>query len=272
VPEAADLLYRPVTELADLVRAGEISARELVSCSLQRIDELNPALNAFVDVDREGALAAADAVGAGDPRPFAGVPVAIKNNRPVAGMRLTLGAAFAGDFTPDFDHNVVRRLKAAGFIVVGTTALPEWGILPTSEARRLGPTRNPWDTERTPGGSSGGSAAAVAADMAVVALGSDTGGSIRIPAALCGCVGLKPTYGSIPLDGVIPLGWSLDHAGPLARTVGDARLLFEVMAGLPVKSSPAPGGIRLGLIRLPPLARVEPDFAETGDVAASGMG
>jgi amidase len=163
----AELMFRGALELAQMVRSGEVSARELVQCSLDRIDELNPTLNAFVDVDADGALRAADAVSAGDERPFAGVPTAIKNNRPVAGKRLTYGCSLMADYVPDYDHNVTRRLRDAGFIIVGTTTLPEYGILPTTEARLFGPTRNPWDLERTSGGSSGGAAAAVAAGMRI---------------------------------------------------------------------------------------------------------
>src|SRR5258708_6521529 len=179
---ASDLLFRPAGELAGLVRSGELSARELVQTSLDRIEELNPRLNAFVDVFADEALAAADAVGPGDERPFAGVPIAIKNNRAVEGQRITYAAEFFGDFVAPYDHNVTRRLKEAGFIVVGSTTLPEYGILPVTESRRFGPTRNPWDTERTPGGSSGGSAAAVASGMVPVAHANDGGGSTRIPA------------------------------------------------------------------------------------------
>src|SRR5207253_11232013 len=136
-PAVSDLLFRPVGELAELVRSGALSARELVQTSLDRIDELNPELNAFVDVFHEEALEAADAIAPGDERPFAGVPIAIKNNRAVAGKRLTLAAEFMGDFVAGHDHNVVRRFKDAGFIIVRTTTLPEWGILPVSEARRF---------------------------------------------------------------------------------------------------------------------------------------
>ena len=135
-----ELMFRPVTALAAMVRSGEISARELVEVSLRRIDELNGKLNAFVDVDTEGALATAEGVGQGDARPFAGVPIAIKNNRAVKGMRLTYGCELMAKHVADYDHNVVRRLKEAGFIVVGTTTLPEYGILPVSEARLFGPT------------------------------------------------------------------------------------------------------------------------------------
>jgi amidase len=282
---ATDLLFRPVTELADLVRSGEVSARELVQTSLDRIEELNPKLNAFVDVDAEGALAAADGVSSGDERPFAGVPIAIKNNRPVAGMRLTLGAEFAGDFTPDFDHNVVRRLKDAGFIPVGTTTLPEWGILPTSEARRFGPTRNPWDTERTPGGSSGGSAAAVASGMVPVAHGNDGGGSTRIPAACCGLVGLKPQRGRISLAPEAGQQF-LVQDGVLTRTVDETARLLDILAGpelgdsswAPPPEEPfarsaqrEPGSLRIAMTTLPPLPDAEVDPVCAQAVADAGQ-
>src|SRR4051794_17585843 len=190
-------MVRPVGELAALVRDGELSARELVDASLARIDALQPAVNAFVDVDHEGARGAAGAIGPGDARPFAGVPIAIKNNRAVRGMRLTLGADLTGDRIAAHDHNVTRRLRDAGFVIVGTTCLPEWGIMAVTETRRFGPTRNPWALDRSPGGSSGGSAAAVAAGMVPIASANDGAGSTRIPAACCGLVGLKPQRGRI---------------------------------------------------------------------------
>jgi amidase len=228
-----DLMFRPVTELAGMVRAGEISARELVQCSLNRIEALDPQLNAFVEVDAERALAAADQVSAGDERPFAGVPIAIKNNRPVSGLKLTFGCSLMSEYVAAYDHNVTRRLKDAGFIVVGTTTLPEYGILPTSEARLFGPTRNPWDLDRTPGGSSGGAAAAVASGMVPVAHGNDGGGSIRIPAACCGLVGLKPQRGRV--SSAPELGDSLLVAdGVLTRNVADTAAILDVLAGYEV--------------------------------------
>src|SRR6187549_2149081 len=154
----ADLLFRPAGELAALVRAGDVSARELAEASLSRIEALQPDLNAFVHVDADGALAAAEAIGPDDPRPFAGVPVAIKDTAPVKGMPYTLGSDLFGDYVHDYDAFLVRRLRDAGFVIVGKTNLPEYGILPVTEPRRFGPTRNPWDTDRTPGGSSGGAA------------------------------------------------------------------------------------------------------------------
>ena len=209
-----------------MVRSGELSASELVQSSLERIEELNPQVNAFVQVDEEGALAAAEQIGAGDARPFAGVPIAIKNNRAVKGMRYTLGCPLMKENIAGEDDAVVRRLRDAGFVIVGTTTLPEYAVLPVSEATIFGPTRNPWDLQRTPGGSSGGAAAAVAAGMVPVAHGSDGGGSIRIPAACCGLVGLKPSRGRISPRAaprrVEPLGRRRAHAHRV-RHGGDPR-------------------------------------------------
>lgn len=227
---AADLLFRPVAELAGLVRSGELSSRELVETSLGRIEELDPQLNAFVDVYPEDALAAADAISADDPRPFAGVPIAIKNNRAVAGKRLTFAAEMMGDFLAPLDHNVTRRIRDAGFVIVGSTTLPEYGIVPVTETARFGATRNPWDTQRTPGGSSGGSAAAVASGMVPIAHANDGGGSTRIPAACCGLVGLKPQRGRISL--APELGYQFLVAdGVLTRTVAETAQLLDVLAG-----------------------------------------
>jgi amidase len=228
-----DLMFRPASELAGMVRSGEISARELVQISLERIDELNPALNAFVEVDSERALSTADEIAPGDERPFAGVPIAIKNLRAVKGMRFTYGCSLMANHVAEHDHNSVRRLREAGFVIVGTTTLPEYGILPTSEARLFGPTRNPWDLERTSGGSSGGASTAVAAGMVPVAHGTDGGGSIRIPAACTGLVGLKPSRGRIsaaPEMGDSPL--STD--GVLTHTVGDTAAILDLLAGYEV--------------------------------------
>jgi amidase len=276
-----DLMFRSASELAGMVRAGELSARELVQCSLDRIEELNPALNAFVEVDAERALATADAVRPGDERPFAGVPTAIKNNRPVSGLRATIGCSLLADHVADHDANVTRRLKDAGFVIVGTTTLPEYGILPVSEARLFGPTRNPWDLERTPGGSSGGSAAAVAAGMVPVAHGNDGGGSIRIPAACCGLVGLKPARGRVsaaPERGEAPL----DIDGVLTRTVADTAAILDVLAGYelgdatwaPPPDEPfaaagarEPGRLRIAATTLPPVADAMVDPLCAGAVA-----
>ncbi|MBS1868653.1 MAG: amidase [Actinobacteria bacterium] len=268
-----DLLFRPASELAALVRAGEVTARELVSASLERIEALDGQLNAFTHVDADGALAAADAIGAGDARPFAGVPIAIKDNQPVAGMPLTFCADLFGDFVPPFDAAFVGRLRAAGFVIVGKTALPEYGILPSTESRRNGPTRNPWDLSRTPGGSSGGAGAAVAAGMVPLAHGNDGGGSIRIPAACCGLVGLKPARGRISLAPA--LGDSFLVAdGVLTRTVGESAALLDLLAGpelgdatwAPPPAEPfaaaaarEPGRLRIGMTLTPPLTETGVD-------------
>jgi amidase len=266
----ADLMLRPADELAALVRGGEVTALELVDASLRRIGALDEQLNAFVDVDHEGARAAAAAIGPADPRPFAGVPIAVKNNRAVAGLRLTRCADLMADIVPAYDHNVVARLRAAGFVIVGTTALPEWGILPVTEPRRGGPARNPWDLERTPGGSSGGSAAAVAAATVPLAHGNDGGGSLRIPAACCGLVGLKPQRGRIS---VAPDAGEhfLVCDGVLTRTVRETALLLDVLAGpepgdaswappppepFAVAAAREPGRLRVAMTMVPPLASV----------------
>ncbi|HXB63579.1 MAG TPA: amidase [Solirubrobacteraceae bacterium] len=280
----SDLMFRPAGELAEMVRAGEISPRELVQISLEQIERLDGRINAFVEVDGERALAAADQVKPGDKRPFAGVPIAIKNLRAVKGLRFTYGCSLMSDFVASYDHNVTRRLKNAGFIVVGTTTLPEYGILPTSEARLFGATRNPWDLERTPGGSSGGSAAAVAAGMVPVAHGSDGGGSIRIPAACCGLVGLKPQRGRI--SSAPELGESLLGVdGMLTRTVADTAAILDVLAGYepgdatwappphePFAHTAArnPGALRIAATTLPPIpdAVVDPLAARAVEDAA----
>jgi amidase len=269
----SDLMFREAGELAAMVRAGEISSRELVQTSLERIEELNPMLNAFVQVDEEGALATADQIGAGDERPFAGVPIAIKNNRPVKGLRLTYGCPLMAEHVAPYDHNITRRIREAGFVIVGTTTLPEYGILPVSEARMFGPTRNPWDLERTPGGSSGGAAAAVAAGIVPVAHGNDGGGSIRIPAACCGLVGLKPARGRI--SPAPELGdSSLGIDGVLTRTVADTAAILDVLAGyelgdatwapspsepFAVSAAADPGKLRIATTTLPPIPGAEVD-------------
>jgi amidase len=254
-------LLRPVDELAAMVRSGEVSAGELVSASLRRIGELDETINAFTHVAADSAMAAAEAIGPGDPRPFAGVPIAIKDNRPVAGMPITMCSDLFGDHIANHDAYFVRRLRDAGFVIVGKTALPEMGILPTTESRRFGPTRNPWNLDRTPGGSSGGSAAAVAAGMVPIAHGNDGGGSTRIPAACCGLVGLKGARGRVSVgpDG----GQSfLVSDGVLTRTVSETAALLDVMAGYELgdatwappsegafaaAAGAAPGRLRIGL-------------------------
>ena len=228
-----DLHYRSVVETAALVRGGDATARELVSAALERIARLDPDFNAFVEADAERALADADAVSPGPDRPYAGVPIAIKANVPVAGRALTMGSALLGDHRADHDAFLVSRLRRAGFVIVGMTNLAEFGILPTTEPRHGGPTRNPWDRSRTAGGSSGGSAAAVAAGLVPAAHGNDGGGSLRIPAACCGLVGLKPSRGRIS-QGPDSGGSLLAVEGVLTRTVADTAALLDVLAGYEV--------------------------------------
>jgi amidase len=272
--DLTDLLYRPATELAGLVRSGELSARELVDASLARIDEVDGRVNAFTLVDRDGALAAADAIGPGDERPFAGVPIGIKDLfTPVAGLVMSQGSELFGDYTPDYDSYLVRRFREAGFVIVGKTSSPELGIIPVTEPRRFGPTRNPWNLDRTPGGSSGGSAAAIAAGMVPIAHGSDGGGSIRIPSACCGLVGLKPSRGRISRGP--DLGDAvLSTDGMLTRTVEDSARSLDLMTGYepgdatwaPDPDEPFanvvgrdPGKLRIGLVTRPPIeAEIDP--------------
>jgi amidase len=272
-----DLLFRPASELAALVRSGEITAAELVGASLERIEALDGQVNAFTHVDAEGAMAAAEAISAGDERPFAGVPIAIKDNQPVEGMPLTFCADLFGDFVAPFDAAFVGRLRAAGFVIVGKTALPEYGILPSTESRRFGPTRNPWNLDRTPGGSSGGAAAAVAAGMVPLAHGNDGGGSIRIPAACCGLVGLKPARGRITLAPALGDSFLVTD-GVLTRTVAESAQLLDLLAGPelgdatwappPAESYAAsaargetapPTPLRVGFALTPPLTETEID-------------
>jgi amidase len=216
-----------------MIRDDERTSRELVEESLEAIERLDGELGAFVHVDAERALAEADAIGAGDDRPLAGVPVAVKDLlAPVAGMPMRWGSAAMEGHVPAEDGNVARRLRNAGAIVLGKTATPELGILPVTEPDAFGPTRNPWDTSRTPGGSSGGSAAAVAAGMVPLAHGNDGGGSIRIPASCCGLVGLKPSRGRISLQPAWTeggVGFATD--GCLSRTVLDTAVTLDLLAG-----------------------------------------
>jgi len=228
-----ELMFKTATEQAELVRSGEVSSRELVEASLAAIDRVNDDLNAVVTRCDERALAEADAVSAGDERPLAGVPLLVKDLAATTeGVRTTMGMRALGDWVPTEDSATVRRLRAAGAIVVGKTNLPEMGILPVSEPFRFGPARNPWDTSRTPGGSSGGSAAGVAAGMVAIAHGNDGGGSIRIPASCCGLVGLKPSRGRVswaPHLAELAAGFATD--GVLTRNVRDSALGLDIVAG-----------------------------------------
>jgi amidase len=221
------LAFAGPAALAELVRSGEVTSREMVELFLRRIDSLNPRLNAFRVTLADNALAAADDRVAG---PLGGVPVAIKDDLPVAGQAMTWGSR-ALTATQPADAEAVRRLRAAGAIPIGITNVPELMIFPWTASDANGITRNPWDPSRTPGGSSGGSAAAVAAGMVPAATGSDGGGSIRIPSACCGLVGMKPTRGRVSTSPARE-GWlGLSTYGALARTVADSALMLDVMQG-----------------------------------------
>mgnify|MGYP001812617705 CR=1 FL=1 len=224
-----------VVDLAASVRSGERSAADIVDAALDAAEELQPQLNAFTLIDRHGATARAEALDrriadGNDVGPLAGVPIGLKDLIDQAGLPNTNGAAFE-PAVPDTSATVVGRLEAAGAVIIGRTGLHEFAYGFTSENEHFGPVHNPWDVDLSPGGSSGGSAAAVAAGIVPVAIGTDTGGSVRVPAALCGVVGLKVTHGRVPLTGVTPLAPSLDTVGPLSRTVGDAAAAYAAIAG-----------------------------------------
>jgi Asp-tRNA(Asn)/Glu-tRNA(Gln) amidotransferase A subunit family amidase len=221
-----------LARLAVALRAGELSPREAVERYLERIEALDPELNAYIAVRAEQALAEADALPrTGERGSLWGVPVAVKDNVDVAGTPTTAASRVLADYVPAEDSHVVARLRQAGAVVVGKLNLHEFAYGAFTTSPHFGPARNPWSPERICGGSSGGSGAAVAADLAAGTLGTDTAGSIRIPAGLCGLVGLKPTRGACPTDGVLPLSPTLDHVGPLARTPSDAALLLAAMSG-----------------------------------------
>lgn len=232
----ADLHDLTLQELSDALASGSASSREATQCALDRISALDGEIGAFLTVDAEAALAAADQADRrrreGDTAsPLLGVPIAIKDNMCTQGLRTTCASKILENFVPPYDATVVAKLRGAGSVLIGKTNLDEFAMGSSTEHSAYHPTRNPWNRDLVPGGSSGGSAAAVAARMVPGALGSDTGGSIRQPAALCGVVGFKPTYGRVSRCGLIAFASSLDQIGPLTRTVGDAALLMQAIAG-----------------------------------------
>ena len=233
-PVPAHLLS--IREAGAALRAGSLTASTLIEATLTRISETEPRINAYITVTaehaREQAAIADRELAAGHDRgPLHGIPVALKDLIDTADIPTTGGSDFLRERIPHRDASVVTRLTKAGAVLSGKLNLHEFAFGTTSANPHYGPVHNPWDVERSPGGSSGGSAAAVAVGSAMATLGSDTGGSIRIPAALCGVVGLMATYGRVSRRGVIPLSWSLDHVGPLARTVEDAALVLNAIAG-----------------------------------------
>ena len=224
-----------IVAIGAALRSKKLSVRELTENTLRLVADSQQRMNAFITITDEAARGRAaildDELAAGiDRGPLHGIPVAHKDNIFTYGVRTTAGSKIFADWIPDQDAEIVRLLNEAGAIAIGKTGLHEFAYGVTSSNPHFGAVRNPWDTERIPGGSSGGSAAAVAAHLVPFATGTDTGGSIRIPASFCGVVGLKPTYDRVSRRGVMPLGLTLDHVGPLARTVRDAALVFGLMA------------------------------------------
>ena len=225
-----------ITEASERLRSREISPVELTQACLRKIEELNPTLNAFITVTAESALAEARAaeqeMASGNCRgPLHGIPIALKDNIDTAGVRTTAGSNLFQNRIPTEDAEVVRLLKAAGAVFLGKTNMHEFAYGGSSVISAFGPVRNPWNPEKITGGSSGGSAAAVASGMCLAAIGTDTAGSIREPASLCGVVGLKPTYGRVSSRGVIPLSTSLDHTGLITQCVEDAAIILQFIAG-----------------------------------------
>lgn len=285
--EPAPLTSLTLKQAWDQLRAKTVSSVELTKACLARIEKLNPSVNAFITVTAEQALEAArqaDAVrkSRGGGGPLLGVPVAVKDNMDTAGIRTTGASELFKDRIPAEDAEVVRRLKNAGAVIVGKLNMHELAYGGTSAVTFYGPVHNPWALDHIPGGSSGGSAAAIAADLCYGTLGTDTAGSVRIPASLCGVVGLKPTYGRVSIRGVIPLSTSLDHVGPLAKTVEDAAFLLNAIAGydeadptaadVPVADYPRlmltkTSRLRLGIPRTPFFNNIDPEVASAVETA-----
>jgi len=268
-----------ISAVAPLLRERQVSPVELTDAYLERIQRLDPTLNTYVRVMPEQARAAArqaerDIAGGGWRDPLHGVPLGIKDLFDVAGVPTTMGSSILRDNLPDRDAMVVSRLREAGAVILGKHNLHEFAFGITSENPHFGAARNPWSLDRVPGGSSGGTAAAVAAGLCAAGLGSDTGASIRAPASFCGIVGMKPTYGRVSRAGALPLAWSLDHVGPLARSVADCAILLQAIAGFDARDPasaqrPVPdfaadlargvAGLRVGVPREHFFDIVEPD-------------
>jgi len=235
-PSDRSLLSASASKIVTAVRDGDVTASAVTAAFLDRIGALNGTLNAFLHVDRDGAMAAAERIdekrkGGGRLGPLAGLPVAVKDALCTIDQPTTCGSRMLAGYRPPYDADTVRRLREADAVIVGKTNMDEFAMGGSNENSAFGSVKNPWDTSRAPGGSSGGSAACVAADMAPVAIGSDTGGSIRQPAGLCGITGLKPTYGRVSRRGLVAFASSLDQIGPMARSAADCGLVLESIAG-----------------------------------------
>ena len=268
-------------EIARLLDAGELSCEDVATAYLGRMTELNDGLNVYLHVDEERTLAQARALDAEGRSGIAGVPMAYKDLLCIRDVPTTAGSRVLEGYKPPYTATVVRRCEAAGLVELGKTNMDEFAMGSSTENSAYGPTRNPWDRERVPGGSSGGSAAAVAASMAPLALGTDTGGSIRQPAALCGVVGMKPTYGAVSRYGVVAFASSLDQVGPFARSVRDCALALRVIAGADTCDSTCLGppepielperedlrGLRVGAISLEGIGGVEPGVRASYEAA-----
>ena len=285
------LHYLTIREVGEKLRRRELSPVELTGAILDRAERLDGPLNAFITLTREQALARARAAERSllegkDLGPLHGIPISLKDLYQTVGVKTTGGSKILADWVPESDATVTRKLELAGAIVVGKNNLHEFAFGATNENPHYGPARNPWNRERITGGSSGGSAAAVAAGLGYASMGSDTGGSIRLPAALCGLVGVKPTYGLVSRAGVLPLSWSLDHCGPLTRTVEDAAIVLNAIVGhdhadpasasrvLPDLTTALDGrvqGIRVGLLREYLGAHVNPEVASAVRTAADDL-
>jgi aspartyl-tRNA(Asn)/glutamyl-tRNA(Gln) amidotransferase subunit A len=279
--QSQDLASLTLKQASDLIRRKTVSPMDLTEACLARIERHDRAINAFITVTREQALAAArDMEGElrrGRPRgPLHGIPIALKDNIDTAGIRTTAASGVFKDRVPTEDAEVVARLKKAGAVVLGKLNLHEFALGGTSAVTYFGPVHNPWALDRVAGGSSGGSAAAVSADMCFGALGTDTGGSIRIPASLCGIVGFKPTYGRVSNRGVVPMAWTLDHVGPMCKTVEDAALMLAAIAGYDAREPTsvdvpiadyvrairiATSKFRVGIARTPFFDNLDPEVA-----------